>query len=45
TSAIMVGAAHFGGKKGLLALLKQRGFDPVQLTWSGDDVGAVKSSQ
>ena len=40
TSVIMVGAAHFGGENGLLALLQQRGFDPVQLTWRGDNVGA-----
>lgn len=45
TSVIMVGSAHFGGRKGLLALLKQRGYEPVQLTWSGDDVGATKTAQ
>jgi hypothetical protein len=45
TSVVMVGAAHFGGENGLLALLKQRGFDPVQLTWSGDDVGASEAAQ
>ncbi|MFT5210150.1 MAG: hypothetical protein ACI9CE_001874 [Flavobacterium sp.] len=45
TSVIMVGSAHIGGRKGLLALLKQRGFESVQLTWSGDDVEAVEAVQ
>ena len=45
TIVIMVGSAHIGGKKGLLALLKQRGFESVQLTWSGDDVGAVEAAE
>jgi uncharacterized protein YbaP (TraB family) len=45
TSVIMVGAAHFGGEKGLLALLIQRGLNPVQLTWDGANVKASETLQ
>lgn len=34
-TAVMVGAAHFGGERGLLALLKARGLEPVQYSWGG----------
>lgn len=35
SSVVMVGAAHFGGENGLIALLKNRGLTPVQYTWAG----------
>jgi uncharacterized protein YbaP (TraB family) len=40
STVVMVGAAHFGGQKGLLALLKARGFDPVQYGRGGETLGS-----
>lgn len=36
STVLMVGAAHFGGEKGLLALLRKRGLEPVQYAWGGE---------
>ncbi len=38
SSVVMAGAAHFGGENGLLALLRKRGLNLVQLTWGGEDI-------
>lgn len=35
TTVVMVGAAHMGGPKGLLALLRAEGYNPVQLSRDG----------
>ena len=35
---VMVGAGHFGGERGLLALLREHGMNPVQQTWAGKDI-------
>jgi uncharacterized protein YbaP (TraB family) len=38
---VMVGSAHFGGEKGLLNLLKERGLNPVQYTWGGAPIDSA----
>ena len=35
TAFVMVGAAHYGGPKGILQLLRDRGLKPVQLGRDG----------
>ncbi len=35
---VMVGTAHYGGELGLLSLLKERGYHPVQYNWNGEPV-------
>lgn len=37
---VMVGTAHYGGEFGLLNLLKERGYNPIQYTWSGEPLSA-----
>jgi uncharacterized protein YbaP (TraB family) len=32
----MVGAGHLGGPKGMLAMLREAGYAPVQLTLGGE---------
>ena len=41
STVLMVGAAHFGGEKGLLALLKARGLEPVQYGRGGEKLGSA----
>jgi uncharacterized protein YbaP (TraB family) len=36
TTTVMVGAGHMGGPNGLLALLRDAGFNPVQLNQLGE---------
>jgi uncharacterized protein YbaP (TraB family) len=36
TTFAMVGAGHLGGPKGMLAMLREAGYTPVQLTLGGD---------
>ncbi|MEM7003777.1 MAG: TraB/GumN family protein [Pseudomonadota bacterium] len=41
----MAGAAHLGGPAGLIPLLRQAGYNPVQLTWQGQPVATPDTNQ
>jgi uncharacterized protein YbaP (TraB family) len=38
TTLVMVGSAHFGGEKGLLQLLKSKGYDLVRYSYIGNEL-------
>lgn len=38
---VMVGTAHFGGERGLLNLFREKGYEPIQYTWSGEPIGGA----
>jgi len=40
-TAVMVGATHFGGERGLLALLRARGLEPVQYSSGGTALSEI----